>query len=152
MKALFSGPLALVTLLLGACSISDPPPRYPYPYPPYGPQPQQPDPNNPPTGYYDGNTGPVPDNVAPSVPDPADPYRPPGSDALAQPSAPLDPAPTLSQPSGPQEYPFGIPVPGKDGLVYSPYSKDQGYVDVRGLRAGDLVEDPYKPGQFFKVP
>ena len=50
------------------------------------------------------------------------------------------------------EYLYGIPVPGRDGMVYSPYSKDAGYIDVRHMKPGKLAEDPYNPGKFFRVP
>lgn len=49
-------------------------------------------------------------------------------------------------------YPYGLPVPGKPGMVYSPYIEDSGkYVDVRKIPAGTLVKDPYTD-KFFKVP
>ena len=49
-------------------------------------------------------------------------------------------------------YPYGLPVPGKDGMVYSPYVEESGkYVDVRNIPAGTLVKDPYSD-KFFRVP
>ncbi|MDA0812047.1 MAG: hypothetical protein O3C21_06635 [Verrucomicrobia bacterium] len=49
-------------------------------------------------------------------------------------------------------YPYGLPVPGKDGMVYSPYVEENGkYVDVRNIPAGTLVKDPYSD-KFFRVP
>jgi hypothetical protein len=50
------------------------------------------------------------------------------------------------------EYLYGIPVPGRDGMVYSPYNKDAGYIDVRHMKPGALAEDPYTPGKLFRVP
>ncbi|MGK0185004.1 MAG: hypothetical protein ACI9R3_000778 [Verrucomicrobiales bacterium] len=51
-----------------------------------------------------------------------------------------------------ESYPYGLPVPGKVGMVYSPYVEDSGkYVDVRNIPAGTLVKDPYSD-KFFKVP
>src|SRR5438093_1171427 len=38
---------------------------------------------------------------------------------------------------------YGKPVPGKTGLVTSPYSPDSGYIDVRGFAPGTPVKDPY---------
>ena len=48
--------------------------------------------------------------------------------------------------------PYGIPVPGRKGMVTSPYTPDEGkYVDVTGFASGSLVKDPYT-GKFFLVP
>ena len=58
---------------------------------------------------------------------------------------------TSDKPKKP-EYLYGIPVPGRDGMVYSPYNKDAGYIDVRHMKPGALAEDPYTPGKLFRVP
>lgn len=50
------------------------------------------------------------------------------------------------------EYLYGIPVPGRDGMVYSPYNKDAGYIYVGNMTPGTLAEDPYTPGKLFRVP
>jgi len=48
--------------------------------------------------------------------------------------------------------PYGIPVPGRKGMVTSPYSpEEQKYVDVTGFTSGSVVKDPYT-GRFFLVP
>ena len=48
--------------------------------------------------------------------------------------------------------PYGIPVPGRKGMVTSPYTPDEGkYVDVTGFVSGSIVKDPYT-GKFFLVP
>ena len=46
---------------------------------------------------------------------------------------------------------FGTPVPGKPGLVTSPFAPDSGYVDVTGFLPGTEVEDPYT-GKIFLTP
>ncbi len=46
---------------------------------------------------------------------------------------------------------YGKPVPGKPGLVTSPYSADTGYIDVRGFAPGTPVKDPYS-GKIFLTP
>jgi len=38
---------------------------------------------------------------------------------------------------------YGTPVPGKQGLVTSPFSPDNGYIDVRNFPPGTEVKDPY---------
>jgi hypothetical protein len=48
--------------------------------------------------------------------------------------------------------PYGIPVPGRKGMVTSPYVPEEGkYVDVTGFASGSLVKDPYTE-KFFLVP
>ena len=48
--------------------------------------------------------------------------------------------------------PYGVPVPGRKGMVTSPYTPDEGkYVDVTGFASGSIVKDPYT-GKFFLVP
>jgi hypothetical protein len=47
--------------------------------------------------------------------------------------------------------PYGTPVPGKPGLVTSPFAPDAGYVQVLGFPAGTPVEDPYT-GKIFLTP
>ena len=48
--------------------------------------------------------------------------------------------------------PYGIPVPGRKGMVTSPYTPDEGkYIDVTGFASGSIVKDPYT-GKFFLGP
>jgi len=48
--------------------------------------------------------------------------------------------------------PYGIPVPGRKGMVTSPYTPEEGkYVDVTGFASGSVVKDPYT-GKLFLVP
>jgi hypothetical protein len=49
------------------------------------------------------------------------------------------------------DWSYGTPVPGKPGLVMSPYSPNSGYVDVRGFAPGTPVKDPYT-GKIFLTP
>src|SRR5215510_12794310 len=46
---------------------------------------------------------------------------------------------------------YGTPVPGKPGLVTSPFAPDAGYVQVLGFPPGTAVEDPYT-GKIFLTP
>jgi len=49
------------------------------------------------------------------------------------------------------EFKYGTPVPGRNGLVTSPFSPDAGYIDVRGFPPGTPVKDPYS-GKIFLTP
>jgi hypothetical protein len=49
------------------------------------------------------------------------------------------------------DLPYGIPVPGKPGLVTSPFSPDSGYIDVRSFPPGTEVRDPFT-GKTFLTP
>jgi hypothetical protein len=53
--------------------------------------------------------------------------------------------------NGKNDLPYGIPVPGKQGLVTSPFSPDSGYIDVRSFPPGTEVRDPYT-GKSFLTP
>ena len=53
--------------------------------------------------------------------------------------------------NGKGDLPYGIPVPGKQGLVTSPFSPDSGYIDVRSFQPGTEVKGPYT-GKSFLTP
>ena len=56
---------------------------------------------------------------------------------------------TRKNPKG--DVPYGIPVPGKQGLVTSPFSPDSGYIDVRSFPPGTEVKDPYTGKSFLTL-
>ena len=58
---------------------------------------------------------------------------------------------TAARTNGKSDLPYGIPVPGKQGLVTSPFSPDSGYIDVRSFPPGTEVKDPYT-GKSFLTP
>jgi hypothetical protein len=58
---------------------------------------------------------------------------------------------TATKKNGKNDLPYGIPVPGKQGLVTSPFSPDSGYIDVRSFPPGTEVRDPYT-GKSFLTP
>lgn len=58
---------------------------------------------------------------------------------------------TATRKNGKNDLPYGIPVPGKQGLVTSPFSPDSGYIDVRSFPPGTEVRDPYT-GKSFLTP
>ena len=48
--------------------------------------------------------------------------------------------------------PYGVPVPGRKGMVISPYAAQEGkYVDVTGFASASIAKDPYT-GKLFLVP
>ena len=48
--------------------------------------------------------------------------------------------------------PYGVPVPGRKGMVSSPYLPEEArYIDVTDFKSGSVVKDPYT-GKFFLVP
>jgi len=52
---------------------------------------------------------------------------------------------------GKHDFPYAIPVPGKKGLVTSPFAPDSGYVDVSKFPPGTEVKDPFS-GKIFRTP
>ena len=58
---------------------------------------------------------------------------------------------TATRKNSKSDLPYGIPVPGKQGLVTSPFSPDSGYIDVRSFPPGTEVRDPYT-GKTFLTP
>lgn len=101
--------------------------------------------------------------------DPRDELKNINPDAAPSGDAPIDPTtladtttqddsngpgqPDASEPTAtdPEQLPFGIPVPGRPGTVYSPYDRTAGFVDVSGMAPGTVVTDPYT-GNKFRVP
>ena len=143
------------------------------PYPPYPPGPGFPppgphrfgyegtnSPNYQPPRALPGNPGqreirrdPNNENVNIEPPPPRNKPLPPAeANPDTQPSSPPEPdTPPAPKPSAREDLPYGIPVVGKKGYVYSPYAEAQGQVDVTGLKRGTRVECPYTK-KHFRVP
>lgn len=83
-------------------------------------------------------------DTPPTPPPPTTTTTPPETPP-SNPTPPTPVAPTAS------ELPYGVPVPGKKGFVYSPYDKSAGFVDVRDISPGTKVRCPYT-GKIFRVP
>jgi hypothetical protein len=50
-----------------------------------------------------------------------------------------------------RDLPYAVPVPGKKGLVISPFAPDAGYVDVSKFPPGTEVKDPFSD-KIFRTP
>lgn len=60
------------------------------------------------------------------------------------------PDPDIEPPKS--DYRWAIPIPGKEGFVFNPFTNNP--VDVRGIPSGTLVRDPQDPNKAhkFRVP
>ena len=87
--------------------------------------------------------------------------RLPTSNQTASPKPILGPSPApaderkvhtaTAAPETKDDVPYAIRVPGKDGLVISPFAPDSGYVDVHQFPPGTGVKDPFT-GKIFRTP
>ena len=141
----FSISVALLgAFALAACEIDEPPPR--------NVRREQP-------ARYPQQT------AANQYPPEPQPFQSPAADVPMTPPAPStttdvaasttsEPPSTAASPAAQAaakgDYPYGVPVPGKQGFVRSPYSPDK-MTDVRGYAPGTEVKDPYT-GKIFLVP
>ena len=92
--------------------------------------------------YLVDDTNPAPSNTENPLPQTG---ATPDAGAVGAPEVP--PPPT----SGSNQYPYGKPVPGKKGFVFSPYDDKAGMIDVRDYSPGTKVRDPYT-NKIFLVP
>lgn len=97
-----------------------------------------------PSKLHDPNTNNKPSDTASNPTSDAPPSTTPSTDPTA-----TTPEPKATKPS--TSLPFGTPVIGRKGYVYSPYAPDKGMVDVVDVPSGTKVECPYT-GKAFRVP
>jgi hypothetical protein len=97
-----------------------------------------------------------PDAAPPAV-SPGDPRQPrvdltppPESPAVGPLEKPGPPAPQPA-PAKREDLPYGLPITGKKGYVYSPYGETRQQVDVTDIPTGTKVKCPYT-GKVFRVP
>jgi|SRR5205807_1398287 len=60
-------------------------------------------------------------------------------------------SPSSQKSANATQFPVAKPVPGKPGLVFSPFNTSGGYIDVSGYAPGSKVKDPDSQ-QIFIVP
>ena len=77
-----------------------------------------------------------------------EPSKPVKEDSAAHTVLPASAAP-VEKAKG--DMPYGIPVPGRKGMVTSPYLPEGNYIDVSAFAPGSAVKDPYT-GKIFRVP
>lgn len=100
------------------------------------------------------NRGQNPQDIHEKPDTPEKPDKPEKPD-VEDPSKPEDPKidvkPPEVKPKSGTNLPFGVPVIGEKGYVYSPYAPDKGKVDVTGIPSNTKVECPYTQ-KIFRVP
>jgi len=60
-------------------------------------------------------------------------------------------SPSTQKSASATQFPVAKPVPGRPGLVFSPFNASGGYIDVSGYAPGSKVKDPDSK-QIFIVP
>jgi hypothetical protein len=124
---------------------SQPPPPAPAPPPPQSTRPQ---PANTPraTRRQKSRAAAAADATPPPVEQPS---HPPKEEEVTGSVRPVSAADIEKAKAG---LPYGIPVPGRKGMVTSPYLPEEDkYIDVTGFASGSVVKDPYTE-KFFLVP
>jgi hypothetical protein len=76
---------------------------------------------------------------------------PPPSTNTGKPWSPPSQNPAPAPSPNASKYPKAQPIPGKPGLVKSPFAPYAGEVDVSGLKSGQAAKCPYT-GKIFIVP
>jgi hypothetical protein len=84
-------------------------------------------------------------------PSPTAPEEPAKPEKEEKPAATLLPASAAPAEQAKRDLPYGIPVPGRKGMVTSPYLPEGNYIDVSAFAPESAVKDPYT-GKLFRVP
>lgn len=129
-------------------SISKPLQSQPSPPPPPPPQSARPQPANTPQATR-RRTSRATAAAAATPPAVGQPSHPPKGEEPTGSVRPVSAADIEKVKAG---LPYGIPVPGRKGIVTSPYLPEEDkYIDVTDFASGSVVKDPYT-GKFFLVP
>ena len=116
--------------------------------PPPPPQSTRPQPANTPQSTRRGTSRATPASAV-TPPAVGQPSHPPKEEEPTGSVRPLSAADIAKAKAG---LPYGIPVPGRRGMVTSPYLPEEDkYIDVTDFASGSVVKDPYT-GKFFLVP
>src|SRR6266567_1602379 len=84
-------------------------------------------------------------------PSPTAPEEPVKPEKEEKPAATLLRASAAPAEKAKGDLPYGIPIPGRKGMVTSPYLPEGNYIDVSAFAPGSAVKDPYT-GKLFRVP
>ena len=93
------------------------------------------------------SSSPTPSPAAPNV----SPAPSPGGSPVATPEPVMRAEVAPFMRGGRRDLRYGIPVPDREGLVRSPWSPNEGLVDVSGFSSGTEVKDPFT-GKVFLTP
>ena len=124
--------LALIAMVLSSCY---------YPYPP--------NPNSPRGGYPDPAEG---GDLTAGEQEGIREARDRAREGEANGDASTEPQGPAGNPPARKDYRVAVPIPGKEGFVFNPFTNDP--VDVRAIPPGTLVRDPNDPDpdHKFRVP
>jgi hypothetical protein len=86
-----------------------------------------------------------------AAPQPSAPEETPQAAKAEKSTSGMLPASAAPVEKAKEDMPYGIPVPGRKGMVTSPYLPEGNYIDVSAFAPGSAVKDPYT-GKLFRVP
>jgi hypothetical protein len=94
---------------------------------------------------------PTPHPTRKTTPSSGEPASRESTTTQAAPTPVVQPASAAPADKAKGDMPYGIPIPGRKGMVTSPYLPEGSYIDVSAFSPGSAVKDPYT-GKIFRVP
>jgi hypothetical protein len=94
---------------------------------------------------------PTPHPTKKTMPTSGEPASRESTTTQAAPTPVVQPASAAPADKAKGDMPYGIPIPGRKGMVTSPYLPEGSYIDVSAFSPGSAVKDPYT-GKIFRVP